>query len=117
MAEGFQRRRLKCEKLTDDRRWMPSHGKSSPCQRQGEPKKSGKVENRNWPSLMVTDLVYEFQMIWLRGTQITEWKRTDRRTRVKDNALVHSGQGIKNLNSSTCICTKVHLLFESMSIQ
>jgi hypothetical protein len=54
-------------------------------------KKSGKVENRNWPSLMVTDLVYEFQMIWLRETQITEWKRTDRRTRVKDNALVHSG--------------------------
>jgi hypothetical protein len=63
---------------------------------------------------MVTDLVYEFQMIWLRGTQITEWKCTDRRTRVKDNALVHSGQGIKNLNSSTCICTKVHLLFESI---
>jgi hypothetical protein len=28
MAEGFQRRRLKCEKLTDDRRWMPSDGKS-----------------------------------------------------------------------------------------
>jgi hypothetical protein len=30
LAEGFQRRRLKCEKLTDDRRRMPSDGKSSP---------------------------------------------------------------------------------------
>ena len=26
LAEGFQRRRLKCEKLTDDRRRMPSDG-------------------------------------------------------------------------------------------
>jgi hypothetical protein len=32
LAEGFQRRRLKCEKLTDDRRRMPSDGKSSPWQ-------------------------------------------------------------------------------------
>ena len=32
---GFQRRRLKCEKLTDDRR-MPSDGKSSQCLWQGE---------------------------------------------------------------------------------
>jgi hypothetical protein len=29
LAEGFQRRRLKCEKLTDDRRQTPSDGKSS----------------------------------------------------------------------------------------
>ena len=29
LAEGFQRRRLKCEKLTDDRRRTPSDGKSS----------------------------------------------------------------------------------------
>jgi hypothetical protein len=27
LAEGFQRRRLKCEKLTDDRRRTPSDGK------------------------------------------------------------------------------------------
>jgi hypothetical protein len=27
LAKGFQRRRLKCEKLTDDRRRMPSDGK------------------------------------------------------------------------------------------
>jgi hypothetical protein len=36
MAEGFQRRRLKCEKLTEDRRRMPSDGKSSHCLWQGE---------------------------------------------------------------------------------
>ena len=29
LSEGFQRRRLKGEKLTDDRRRMPSDGKSS----------------------------------------------------------------------------------------
>jgi hypothetical protein len=29
MAEGFQRRRLKCEKLMADRRRTPSNGKSS----------------------------------------------------------------------------------------
>ena len=39
MVEGFQRRRLKCEKLTDDRRWTPSDGKSSHCLWQGELKK------------------------------------------------------------------------------
>jgi hypothetical protein len=36
MAEGFQRRRLKCEKSTDDRRRTPSDGKSSHCLWQGE---------------------------------------------------------------------------------
>ena len=35
LAEGFQRRRLKCEKLTDDRRRTPSDGKSSYCLWQG----------------------------------------------------------------------------------
>jgi hypothetical protein len=40
MAEGFQRRRLKCEKLTDDRRRTPSDGKSSHCLWQGELKKN-----------------------------------------------------------------------------
>jgi hypothetical protein len=29
LPEGFQRRRLKCERLTDDRRRTPSDGKSS----------------------------------------------------------------------------------------
>ena len=31
IVEGFQKKRLKCEKLTDDRRQTPSDGKSSPC--------------------------------------------------------------------------------------
>ena len=42
LAEGFQRRRLKCEKITDDRRQMPSDGKSSHCLWQGELKKKRK---------------------------------------------------------------------------
>jgi hypothetical protein len=41
LAEGFQRRRLKCEKLTNDERRTPSDGKSSHCLRQGELKKKG----------------------------------------------------------------------------
>ena len=40
LAEKFQRRRLKCEKLTDDKRRMPSDGKSSHCLWQGELKKN-----------------------------------------------------------------------------
>ena len=36
LTERIQRRRLKCEKLTDDRRWTPSDGKSSLCLWQGE---------------------------------------------------------------------------------
>ena len=36
LAKGFQRRRVKCEKLTDDRPRTPSHGKSSLCLRQCE---------------------------------------------------------------------------------
>ena len=41
LAEGFQSRRLKCEKLTDDRRRTPSDGKSSHCLWQGELINSG----------------------------------------------------------------------------
>ena len=40
LAEGFQRRRLKCEKLTDNRRPTPSDGKSSRCLWQGELKRT-----------------------------------------------------------------------------
>ena len=39
LAEGFQRRRLKCEKLSDDRRRLPSDGKTSHCLWQGELKR------------------------------------------------------------------------------
>jgi len=47
LAEGIQMRRLKCEKLTDDRRWTPSDSKSSPCLWQGELKNSWNHLN-NW---------------------------------------------------------------------
>ena len=43
MAKGFQRRRLKCEKLTDDRRRTPSDGKSSHCLWQRELKNENPV--------------------------------------------------------------------------
>jgi len=36
LTEGFQRRRLKCEKLRDNRRRTPSDGKSSHSLWQGE---------------------------------------------------------------------------------
>ena len=45
LAEGFQRKRLKCEKLTDDRRRMPSDGKSSHCHWQGELKSTKMTNN------------------------------------------------------------------------
>jgi hypothetical protein len=42
LAGGFQRRRLKCEKLTDDRRRTPSDCKSSHCLWQDELKRTKK---------------------------------------------------------------------------
>jgi hypothetical protein len=45
LAEGFQRRRLKCEKLTDDRRQTPSDGKSSHCLWQGELKNNFRIKS------------------------------------------------------------------------
>jgi hypothetical protein len=47
LAEGFQRRRLKCEKLTDDGQQMPSDGKSSHCLWQGELKRASR-NGRGW---------------------------------------------------------------------
>jgi hypothetical protein len=44
----FQRRRLKCEKLTDDRRRTPSDGKSSNCLWQGELKMSHIIKHSNF---------------------------------------------------------------------
>ena len=40
LAKLFQRRRLKCEKLTDDGRQTPSDGKSSHCLWQDELKRT-----------------------------------------------------------------------------
>ena len=48
LAQGFQRRRLKCERLTDDRRRTPSDGKSSHCLCQGE-LKSNKYQFYSFP--------------------------------------------------------------------
>ena len=42
LTKGFQRRRLKCEKLTEDRRRTPSDGKSLRCLWQGELKNASK---------------------------------------------------------------------------
>jgi hypothetical protein len=49
-TKGFQRRRLKCDKLTDDGRYTtkdgrqtPRYGKSSTCLWQGEPQKVSKL--------------------------------------------------------------------------
>ena len=47
LADGFRRRRLKCEKLTDDRRRTSSDDNSSHCLWQGELKKTYKHNNNN----------------------------------------------------------------------
>jgi hypothetical protein len=49
LAEGFQRRRLKCEKITGNGRRTPSDGKSSLCLWQGELKiiERDKIDNHN----------------------------------------------------------------------
>jgi hypothetical protein len=47
LAEGFQRRRLKCEKLTDDRRRTISDGISSHCLWQGELKMDSLLTLKN----------------------------------------------------------------------
>jgi hypothetical protein len=68
LAEGFQRRRLKCEKLTDDRRRTPSDGKSSHCLSQGELKLYiyiyicnahlfGKFSRINWKKINYTFVI------------------------------------------------------------
>jgi hypothetical protein len=46
LAEGFLRRRLKCEKLNDNRRRMPSDGKNSHCFWQGELKSKNSMGNK-----------------------------------------------------------------------
>jgi hypothetical protein len=48
LALRFQSWRLKCEKLTDDRRQTPSDGKSSHCLWQGELKRVHSTRSRKW---------------------------------------------------------------------
>ena len=55
LAEGFQRRRLKCEKLTDDRP-VPIDGKSSPCFWQGELKKKMKPQFNKSKIYLVSEI-------------------------------------------------------------
>ena len=47
LAEGFQRRRLKCEKLTDDGQQTSSDGKCSHCLWQGELKRTKKRSTKH----------------------------------------------------------------------
>ena len=51
LAAGFQRRKLKCEKLTDDRWRTPSDGKSSYClaESQWDDPVSDQPKNKNCP--------------------------------------------------------------------
>ena len=63
LAKGFQRRRLKCEKLTNNRRRMPSDGKSSYCLWQGELKI--RVQNCIWTMTNRANL-FSCQITYLR---------------------------------------------------
>jgi hypothetical protein len=59
LVEGFQRWRLKCEKLTDDGRRTPSDGKSSPCLWQGELKRCNIYQTTNrCDSLALSDSTF-----------------------------------------------------------
>ena len=72
LTEGFQRRRLKCEKLTDDRRRMPSDGKNSHCLWQGELKKEWLVWFYNFfVMLMYKNLDCSRQLL----SQIILWEK------------------------------------------
>ena len=51
IAVRFQRRSLKCERLTDDGRWTPSDDKSSHCLWQGELKRGG-VHIKNYHQII-----------------------------------------------------------------
>ena len=76
LAEGFQRRRLKCEKLTDDRRRTPSDGKSSHCLWQGELKMKLKLDwsmpkHRTWsPEVKVRTVVCYLYMSHIFYTKL-----------------------------------------------
>ena len=66
LGERFQRRRLKCEKLTDNRRRMPSDGKSLHCLWQGELKNLSKL---NLTFILCHQLQHvKFSIILIKGT-------------------------------------------------
>ena len=70
-AEGFQRRRLKCEKLTDDRQRTPCDGKSSHCLWQGELKKEKEKKIRRAGG----HLTETKQVLWQYGDLIMKTQR------------------------------------------
>ena len=68
LAKRFQRRRLKCEKLTDDRRRMLSDGKSSLCLSQGELK----ILIQHYVIKFVSDLRQVGGLLWVSFTNKTD---------------------------------------------
>ena len=76
LAKGFQRRILKCEKLADDRRQMPSDGKSSYCLWQGELKI--RVQNCIWTmtnraNLLSCQIAYLHLVMNYENPEYTHW--------------------------------------------
>ena len=63
LAAGFQRRRLKCEKLTDDRRRTPSDGKSSLWQ--------GELKTRRYRKVYMTHFWNSLHQV---HSQSKDWK-------------------------------------------
>jgi hypothetical protein len=78
LAKGFQRR-LKCEKLTDDRRRTPSDGKSSRCLWQGELKRKFKILplSTKWTTFLTPTYWIQKKTPWhmLLEIQVLAWDR------------------------------------------
>ena len=70
MAKRFQRRGLKCEKLKDDRWWMPSDGKSSHCHYQSD------LKTLNYPTTFskfffpIESYRYFWKITWISWSYI-----------------------------------------------
>jgi hypothetical protein len=98
LAEGFQRRRLKCKKLTDDRRRTPSDGKSSHCLWQGDLKKTEFRNSRGFSFEVGKNNIKRAGHIWslnLDGIFLTsKLKPWEFRTSVF----------IKGVRPCTCLC-------------
>ena len=71
LAEGFQRRRLKCEKLTDDRRQTPSDGKSSHCFWQGELKNVHSITTCTWCKYVISNRYEKYMFLEKRPNDHT----------------------------------------------
>ena len=82
LGNGFQRRRLKCEKLTDDRRRTPSDGKSSHCLWQGDLKTN---QNKNLISPFFSS--FQTQHFWHVSSIFTDnFDDTDVYQRIVDKS-------------------------------